>query len=319
MKKSILLLFVLLVSSSFAFCQVKKDSLAVNYIYAPNSYEGFTPKESWEIHKAAYIKQLKTKGLSDKEYNQSLADYEKQKEEFIAQVKEQQRIAEIQRKKAEEQRAVAAIERKKAEELREQADKFREQAEEFREQAETLRKNAEEQRENSAVQREKADELRKQAEIQRAKAVEQRKLADAQREKAEELREKMQEWRKDAEIILSENVNLSNLSSNSEPIIFKVTEKGTLHIGIRAQLSSGITLIEIYNPSGVKEGELSLDSKSESGSNKNKQEQKYTTGSLDKTISNAATGDWQIKISSQKSSGNVAMSVAQQVKSSMNE
>ena len=275
MGKSIFLLFVLLVSNTFIFCQVKKDSLAESYIYPPNSYEGLTPKESWYIHKAAYLKQLKTKGLTDEELKQSLIDYEKQKEEFLARVKEQHKIAEIQRKKAKEKRTLAAIERKKAEE----------------------------QREKDAIQRKKADELRKQAETQRVKAEEQRK--------------KSQEWRENAENILIKNITLSNQSNGSESIIFKVTHKTTLYIGIRAHIISGTALIEIYNPKGVKEGELSLNSKS--GLNESKKELEYTSGALDKTISNAEIGKWQIKISSQKSNGNIAMSVSQSIKPTVDE
>ncbi|MFD2034645.1 hypothetical protein ACFSKL_07595 [Belliella marina] len=351
MKKSIFLLFVLLVSSTFVFSQVKMDSLAVNYIYPPNPpnppniYDGFTPKESWDIHRAAYIKQLKAKGLTDEELKKSLIEYENQKEEFIAQVKEKLRIAEIQRKNAEEQRALAAIERKKAEELRKQAEIERAKADEQRKLAEIQRAKADEQRKlaeiqrakadeqraSDAIERKKAEELRKQAgierakadeqrkiaEIQRAKADEQRKLAEIQRLKADEQRKKSQEWRNNSENILTKNITLSNESSNSKPIVFKVTSKTTLYIGIRAHISSGNALIEIFNPEGIKEGELSL--KAKPSPNKGKGELEYTSGALDKTISNAGAGEWQVKISSQKSNGNVAMSVAQYIKPTVDE
>jgi|GEM_PF-5830251 len=37
--------------------QVAQDSLGVNYMYTPNHFnERFSAEESWEIHKAAYIK-----------------------------------------------------------------------------------------------------------------------------------------------------------------------------------------------------------------------------------------------------------------------
>jgi len=157
-------------------------------------------------------------------------------------------------------------------------------------------------------------QLRKLAEIQREKAEEQRKIAEIQRAKAEEQRKKNQEWRKNAENILLKNITLTNQSKNSNPIIFKVTSKTTLRIGIRAHISSGTALIEIYNPKGVKEGELSLNFKSEPNSNEEREELKYTSAALDKTISSAEVGEWQIKISSQKSEGTVAMSVAQYIK-----
>jgi len=246
------------------FSQVAKDTLSVDYIYAPNSFNhSFSAEESWEIHKAAYIKQLKSKGLTDDEIKKRMVTYEKDKEEFIAQVKEQHRLA--------------------------------------------------------AIQRKKADDLRKLADIERKKADEQRKLADIQRAKADKQRKKAQEWRKKAENILIKNITLSNKSNNSKPITFKVNSKMTLYIGIRAHISSGTTLIEIYNPKGIKEGELSLNFKSNSDSNEEREGLEYTSGALDKTISGAEVGEWKIKIVSQKSEGIVAMSVAQYIKPTMDE
>jgi hypothetical protein len=317
MKRSIFLLLVLLVSSNLVFCQVKKDSLADKHIYPPNLYDGFTPKESWEIHKEAYIKQLTAKGLTEKEFKKSLKAYEKQKEEFLAKVTEQQRTAEAERKKADEQRAKDAIERAKADELRKQAEIQMKKADELRKLADIERAKADEQRAKDAIERAKADELRKQAAIERAKADELRKLADIERAKADEQRKRSQEWRKNAEDILIKNIALSNQSSASQPVTFNLTSKTTLYIGIRANIVSGSTLIEIYNPKGIKEGELSLKFNSKSSSDENGL--KYTSGALDKTITNAEVGKWQIKISSLKAEGNVAMSVAKYVKPTVDE
>jgi hypothetical protein len=326
MKKSMFLLFVLLLSSSFGFCQVKTDSLEVNYTNPQKPYDSFSAEESWEIHKAAYLKQLRSKGLTDDEIKRSMVTYEKDKEEFIARVKEQHRLAAIQRKKAAEQRVLVEVERKKAAEQRRLAAIQREKAYELRELAAIERKKADEQREKHTIQREKdaiqrGKDTKQRAKdaIQREKADEQRKLAEIQRAKAEEQRKKSQEWRKNAENILIKNITLTNQSNNSKPIIFKVSSKTTLRIGIRAHISSGTTLIEIYNPKGIKEGELSLNFKSKSGSNGGRKGLEYTSGALDKTISGAEVGEWQIKISSQKSEGTVAMSVAQYIKPTMDE
>ncbi|MBD0403043.1 hypothetical protein [Flammeovirga sp. EKP202] len=248
MGKSIIFLFVLLLSNTFGFCQVEKDSLLESYIYPPNSYnnyDGLTPKESWDIHKAAYIKQLKAKGGTSEEYDKSLLDYEKQKKEFLTLVEERNRIAE--------------------------------------------------------VQREKDAELRKKHAIQR--------------HLAEERRKKSQAWRENAKEILIKNITLTHQTDDSESMAFKVTSKMTLYIGIRAHIKSGSTLIEIYNPKGVKEGELSLKYQSDA----NQKVKEYTSGALDKTISNTEVGEWQIKISSQKSNGNIAMSVAQSIKPTVDE
>lgn len=348
MKTNTIFFFILLASCNFMFSQVTQDSLSVNYIYAPNHFnDSFSAEESWEIHKTAYIKQLKSKGLTDDEIKRSMLTYEKDKEEFIARVKEQHKLAAIVREKAAEQRALAEIIRREADELRKEADSVRknadeirkqsdivreqaaiqrEKAEELRKQADNVRKNADEVRKQAemvrkqaAIQRENADALRKQADIERAKADEQRKLADIRRSKAEEQRKKSQAWRNNAEDILIKNITLSNQSDNNEPISFKVASKTTLHIGIRAQISSGTTSIEIYNPKGVKEGEMSLNFKPKSGSNEENGGIEYTSGALDKTISRAEVGEWQIKVSSKKSEGTVAISVAQDIKSTMDE
>lgn len=291
---------MLLASSQFMFSQETQDSLGVNYIYAPNHFSNsFSAEESWEIHKAAYIKQLKSKGQTDQEIKSSMVTYEKDKAAFIAQVKEQLRLAAIQREKAAKQRAVAAIQREKAAEQREKAAVQRQKAEIQRNEAAT-------QREQTATQRLEAAKQREQAATQRLEAAKQRKQAAIQRANAEAQRKKDQAWRKHAENILIKNITLTNQSNTNTPVIFKVRSKTTLRIGIRASITSGSTLVEIYNPNGVKKGELSLNYKTNSNDN-----DEYRSAALDKTISGADVGDWQIKISSQNSEGTVAMSVAQ--------
>jgi len=299
MKTKTVLLFILLASSKFMFSQVAQDSLGVNYIYAPNHFSNsFSAEESWEIHKAAYIKQLNAKGLTEDEIKSSMVTYEKDKAAFIARVKEQLRLAAIQREKAAKQRALAKVEREKAIKQRKLAA--------------IQRQNAENQRGKAAIQRDKAQKLRKQAELQRKEAAEQRELATIRREKAEMQRKNDRAWRKHAENILIKNITLANQSNNSIPVMFKVKSKTTLRIGIIASISSGSTLVEIYNPNGVKKGELSLNFKSNQG-------EEYPSAALNKTISGAVLGEWQIKISSQNSEGTVAMSVAQYKKPIIND
>jgi|GEM_PF-1741454 len=322
MKKSAFLLSFLLVCSSFMFCQVKKDSIEVINTYPPqsygNSYDHFSPEESWEIHKAAYIKQLKSKGLTGDEFKRSMITYEKDKEEFIARVKEQHRLAAIQREKDANQRAKDAIQREKdAEERAKHAIQRKKDAEERAKHAIQREKDAEE-RAKHAIQRKKDAEERAKHAIQREKDAEQRAKDAIKREMAEAQRKKSQEWRNNAENILIENIPLSKkISIKSIP--FNVTSKTTLRIGIRAHISSGTTLIEIYNPEGIKEGELSLEHKSKPTSSADNEFLKKTSGALDKTISGAEVGEWQIKISSKKSEGTVAMSVAQYIKPTMDE
>jgi cell wall-associated NlpC family hydrolase len=300
------------------YCQIANDSLGGNYIY-PIFYESFSAEESWEIHKEAYIKQLKAKGLTVDEIEKKIIAYEKQKEEFIAQIYEQRRLAAIQRKEADKQRMQAEIQRAKANEQRKQAVIQRAKADKQRKQAIVQSKIADEQRKQADIQRAKADEQRQRADIQRAKANEQRKLADIQRAKADKQRKKAEEWRNSFENILTENIKLSSQSVNIKPILFKVNKKTSLLFGIKGKISSGSTLIEIFNPSGKKKGELSLEHKTTSGSTGENEFFKSTSGYLNKTISDSEVGDWQIKISSQKSEGIVNITVAQYVKPTVDE
>jgi hypothetical protein len=297
MKKSVFLLFLSFICSGYVFCQVAQDSLGGNYIY-PRFCDNFSAEGSWEIHKEAYVKQLRAKGLTVDEIEKKITAYEKQKEEFIAQIYEQRRLAAIQRKKADGQRKLAEIQRQKADEQRKQAD--------------ILRKQANDNRTQNNIQREKAEEQRKQADIHRKKADEQRKLADIHRKKAEE-------WRNSFENILTEKITLLGQSVNTIPLIFKVNKKTILLFNINAKVSSGTTLIEIFNPNKEKVGELSLEHKKTSGLTKENAFFKSTSGCLNKTISDSEVGDWQIKILSQKSEGTVTISVAQYLKPTVDE
>jgi hypothetical protein len=325
MKTNTILLFIFLASSNLMSGQVGQDSIRINYRYdSSHVNENFSAEEIWGIHKTAYIKQLKSKGLTDEEIKRHLVIYEKNKEDFITQVNKNQRLAAIQRQKATEQRAIARTARQEAEKMRKQADVLRKKADE-------LRKQAEEQREKNLIQRDKARDFRKQAEVERAKADKLRELAKIERAKADKLRElakiqrakaeqqrqNLQERRTNSKTLLTKNITLAKDSNTNQPISFKVASKTALRIDIRAQINSGYTLIEIYNPKGVKEGELSLDSKSTSNSNTYRS--KNTSAALDKTITGAEVGDWQIKISSKGSKGTVAISVAQDIKQAKGE
>lgn len=343
MKKSVIFIFLLCISNGFLFSQETNDSL---HIYYPKFYSSFSAEESWEIHKEAYIKQLRAKGLTNKEIEKKITSYEKQKEEFISQLNEQIKLAAIQRKKADEQRKLAEIQRVKAEEQRNIAEIQRAKANEQRREAEFQRLKAERQRKQAEIQRQRADEQRKQAnelrkisdedrikyniqrekaeiqraiaeeqrglaEIQRLKANEQRKLADIQRLKADEQRKEVEKWKNSFDNILNEKITLSGQLVNAKPLIFKVTKKSALLIYINTEISSGTTLIEIFNPNEKKVAELLVEHKTTSGLIEENNFFKSTSGILNKTISDPEVGNWQIKISSQKSEGIANISVAQ--------
>lgn len=343
MRKSAVLLSILFICNGFLFCQVTNSSVGGNYIY-PQFYDSFSAEESWQIHKKAYLKQLNAEGLTADEIEKKLIIYENQKKEFIEKMEEQRKQADIQRQKAEEQRRQAEVQRKQAEELRKkagvlrveaeeqrkQADIQRKEAEKLRKEADVLRKEAEEQRKQKGpllqkaneqrkkadLQFQKADELFKSVDIQFKKMDEQLKKADLQFQKADEQRKKADEGRNNFEKIIREKIILSDKTGTTKPLIFEVTNKTSLLFDIQAEIRSGNTQIEIFNPKGKKEGELWLEHNTKPGSIS---EEKITSGSLNKTISNADIGDWQIKILSQKSEGIITLFVAHVIKPTLDE
>ena len=256
MKKSLIILVVILSNSWQLFSQETKNNKESQFIY-PQFHESFSAEESWQIHREAYRKQLKATGFSDMEIEKKMTAYEKEKILFIEKINEQRKLAEIQRKEAEQMRKEAEGQRKKAEEFRkeaelqmEQADVLRKQAEESRKQSEIARKKSEEQRklaenqreqatkdrqqaekqrEEANIQRKKAEEMsllaeeqRKLATIQRQQAEKQREEANIQRKKAEEMRLKAEEQRKKAEELRNsfETILTKNIeiSSNTSSI-----------------------------------------------------------------------------------------------------
>ena len=302
--RAILLILGLLLSSSFAFGQASKDTLPKDSIYPQfNGY--FSAEQSWQIHKEAYRKQLEAKGLSGKEINQKMQEYDKRKAELIEKIKEQQKLAEKQRQLAEMQRQKAEEQRKQAEAQRLEAEKQRQMSAEQRKQA--------------GIEREKASEQRKLAEIERQKAGEQRKEADAQRKIAEEQRKIAEEWRKNVKSLLDENIMLSDKDSKATSVKLKVTQRNPLFFNVDGEINSGNVLIEIFNPKGQKEGELSLEHHKASTPQIGARLSGNTSGSLNKTINSPETGDWIVKITPEKSNGNINISVAQYIKPTVDE
>ncbi len=289
-KRAMLSLLGLIISSSFVFSQVSKDTLGNNFIY-PQFYGYFSAEESWQIHKDAFKRQLESEGLTIKEIEKKLIEYEGKKEELIEKIKQQRKQADIQRRKADEQRKQADIQRQKADEQRKQAD----------------------------ILRQKADEQRKLAEIQRQKADEQIKQADILRQKADEQRKRAEEWRNSFEKLFSENYVFSPEKSQTKSVTIKVDKKNTLFFSIRGYVNSGNTLIEILDPDGKKEGELSLEHTNKLDLGKDDKLSNSTSGSLNKTITNPEIGDWSIRISPKDSKGNVNISVAQYIKQTIDE
>ena len=288
--RAILFISILFTSSCYILSQQPNDTLKEDNVY-PQFYEYFSVEESWQIHKEAYKKKLEDMGLSEDEITKKMLEYENQKEEFIEKIKEQRllaekerQLAEIQRKKAEEQRQLAEIQRQEADEQRKQVEAQREIAEE-----------------------------------QQRMAEEQRKLAEVQRELAEEQRKLAEEWRNSVINLYDADLTISDNDSKSKSINIKITEKHTLFFNINGSIKSGNVLIEILNPDGKREGELSLQHPKESVQKTDTNFSEGTSGSINKTINAPEIGEWTVKITPIKSIGNIHISVAQYIKPTKNE
>ena len=301
--RAILLILGLIISSSFAFGQVSKDTVRRDSVYPIRGY--FSTEQSWQITKEAYRKQLEAEGLSVDEVNQKIQKFEEMKAALIEKIKKQQKLAE-------KQRQLAEMQRQKAEEQREQAEIQRQEAEK-------QRQMSVEQRKQARIEQEKANEQRKLAEVERQKAGEQRKEAEAQRKIAVEQRKIAEEWRNNVKSLLDENVTMSGNDSKTKSIKLKVAQQNTLFFNVDGEINSGNVLIEIFNPKGQKEGELSLEHHKASTPQTEARLLGNTSGSLNKTINSPETGDWVVKITPEKSNGHINISVAQYVKPTVDE
>ena len=95
-------MLLLLTFNSLLLAQEKKETLDDSTVFASPSNDGLTPKESWGIHKTAFIKKLKKEGATAEEIKEQLISYEKEKAEYIAKISENLRLDEIKRKKGAE-------------------------------------------------------------------------------------------------------------------------------------------------------------------------------------------------------------------------
>lgn len=306
--RAILLLLGLLISSSFAFGQASKDTLQKDTIHPPTYPQApappqvkvyFSPEKSWQINKEAYKKQLEALGLSEKELNKRMQEFETQKAQMLVRIKKQLKVVEKQMQLSEIQRQMSEEQRKRADTLRQEAQKMRQQLEEQRKQA--------------GIERGKAYEQLKSAELDRKMAEMQRKMAEVQRKLAEKQRKMAEEWKNNVKNLLDENINMSGKDSKTKSIILKVTTSNTLFFNVGGEINSGNVLIEIFNPKGQKEGELSLEHR-EVSTAKAERFSGNTSGSLNKVINSPDTGDWEVKIKPKKAKGHIIISVAQFIK-----
>lgn len=284
---------MLLLGTGVMYSQVilVPDSLSPDgYTIISEFYTGFPNDEgSWQIHKEAYIKQLKAKGFSAGESEEKIAAYEQEKSDFM------KIVADLKRTSAEYSQTAA--------EQREITSKSIEMAEQYRKKADTMLKEAKAITERHALKEQNSD-------VQIQKAGQLTKEAETLMSEGEQPRRRMKESRNGYRIIFSETVILSAQSLHIKPVIIRTDKTGPLSFSIECELKAGAVLIEIFNPSGKKEGELSLEHKPKSDAMRENGLWSATSGSLHKRIFASEVGDWRIEISAKNSDGTVDVSVA---------
>jgi hypothetical protein len=130
---------------------------------------------------------------------------------------------------------------------------------------------------------------------------------------AEEQRKLAKEWRNSVKSLLHESITMSGKDSKTRSLILKITQRNPLFFNVIGVINSGNVLIEIFNPKGQKEGELSLEHR-EGSTTKTERFSGNTSGSLNKIINSPETGDWEVKIKPKKSKGHIIISVTQHLK-----
>ena len=279
--RAILLLLGLMLSGGFIFGQTPKNTTKKDSIppptqpqepSQPHSKIFFSFGKSWQISKEAYKKQLEAMGLSEKELDKKMQEFEKQKAALMEKIK-------VQMKTVEKQLQLSEIQRK-----------------------------------ISDKQIEKVTKQLNSVEFQKKMAEVQRKVAEVQRKLAEKQVKMAEEWRSSVNNLLDEDVTMSGENSKTKSIKINVTKSNTLFFNIGSTINSGNVFIQIINPKGHKEGELSLEYRKKSTSKKTTKFPGNISGSLNKIINAPETGEWVVKIKQKKSKGHIHVSVAQYTK-----
>ena len=261
--KAILLLLGLMISSSFVFGQIPLDALQKDSIL-PQLKSYFSAKQSWQISKEAYKRQLEAKGLSENEIEQKILEFEKTKPAIIEKIKKQLKMVEKQM-------------------------------------------------ELSGVQRKTAEEELQKFEKQWSSGEFQRQMTDLQRSTAELEQKVAEEFSTSTKSIFNKSITLSGNDSKTKSVRVKVTKSNPLFFNVGGKIDSGHVLIEIFNPKGQIQGELSLEHHKGTPKTGAVFSDK-TTGSVNNIINAPETGDWVVKITPNRSKGHIHISVAQYTK-----
>lgn len=176
--------------------------------------------------------------------------------------------------------------------------------------AEKQMKLSDEQRKIAEKQLEKFRKQYQSGEFQKQMAEVRVKMIAVRKKLAAKQQKITMELRTNVHSLLNKDITLTGKDSKSQSVKVMVNQANTLFFNVAGNVSAGNVLIEIFNPKGQKEGELSLEHRH--GSNaKPEPFSGSTSGSLNKIINAPQTGEWVVKIKPKKSKGHLHLSATQ--------
>ncbi len=94
-------------------------------------------------------------------------------------------------------------------------------------------------------------------------------------------------------------------SSDTETITVYVLEKTSeMMISVRSSIKEGKLMVEVYDPSGEKQGQFFIESQVQSNDKKHE----IVSGTFNKSVVSPATGQWKIKLIPNQAHGSVSFS-----------
>jgi len=175
-------------------------------------------------------------------------------------------------------------------------------------------KLVEKQMELSGIQRKTAEEELQRFIKQWGSGEFERQMADLQRSTAELQQKIGKEYSTSTKSIFNKSITISGNNSKTKIVKVKVTKSNTLFFNVSGEINSGNVLIEILDPKGQKQGELSLEHHKSSTRKTGQIFSNKNSGSVNNINDAPETGDWVVKITPNKSNGHIHISVAQYTK-----
>ena len=121
-------------------------------------------------------------------------------------------------------------------------------------------------------------------------------------------------WANSIKHLANEDIPMSGKDSKIRTVKLNVTEKNTLFFNVNGMINGGSVFIEIIDPKGQKEGELSLEYRKKSDSKKETRFPDNISGSLNKIMNSPEPGEWTVKIKPKRAKGHIHISVSQLTK-----